>query len=340
MGFTLQEEAARLEHAQECRRHPNSLRVSKTARPNLYRQPQSDDYEKLFRHEHWAAQRKTIRSHLAAAGTGGTALERWDNCGAECLIEWSDEAQRYRLRASYCKNRHCRPCAKSKAGLIAANLRNRLEQKATGNDRYRFITLTLRHSKRPLREQIRSLYSHFTKLRATKFWKRSQRGGAFMIECGWNKLTREWHPHLHIIGEGDFLRQDTLANEWMKITSGSFKVDVRAINSGKDAVHYVSKYVTKGTNDEVWSDDSAAQEWIIATRSLRTCATYGTWRGYKLMRPDKVHQVKDWKPIALLSRTVQNAIAGSLADMILLEHLCNALQYNPHKPREKRENSP
>jgi hypothetical protein len=54
-------------------------------------------------------------------------LERFDACGSECTIEYSQELQKHRIRANYCKSRHCEPCARAKANLIARNLRTELE---------------------------------------------------------------------------------------------------------------------------------------------------------------------------------------------------------------------
>jgi Replication protein len=306
-------------------------------RHNNYRERLADPVETSFRHANWQQKRDRVREALLAACTSRTTVDRFDNCGAECLVEWSDEADRYRLRASYCHNRHCEPCAKARAGLIAANLRNKLEAKAAKDgDRFRFITLTLKHSDAPLADQIKRLQQSFTRLRQTAFWKRSQRGGCSMIEV---KLTEkgEWHPHLHIIGEGDFLRQETLSREWKKITKDSFRVDVRKIASAKDAVHYVSKYVCKGTNDEVWNDPEKAAEWVVATRGLRTGATYGTWRGFKLLQHDPKDDCKDWRAVALLTDLIRRANEGEQHATILLGVLQDAHQYCPGKPRKHKQ---
>lgn len=309
--------------------------VKKPYRPNPFRQPIADPLETEFRHSLWQQQRDIVRKSLAAAGKSGHALERFDNCGAECVVEWSDSLDRYRLRASYCRCRHCQPCAKQRGSLIAANLRAKLEAGVTNEgDRFRFITLTLRHSDAALAHQVKDLYTHFAALRRSKFWKRSQRGGAAVLEVGVSK-TGQWHPHLHIFSEGDFVRQDKLANEWMRLTKGSFKVDVRKLENGKHAAAYVSKYVAKGCPDAVWADPQKASEWICATNGLRTCMTYGTWRGYRLMKPDALNDAKDWRPVGLLSRIMSQALAGSLADLNLWYILENAMQYDPSRRHSK-----
>lgn len=304
-------------------------------RPNPFRQPIADEQETFFRHQNWQHERDLIRRHLLATGLSRAPLDRWDNCGAECLVEWSDTADRYRLRASYCKNRHCRPCAKAKAGLIAANLKDHLAKgPADKRDRFRFITLTLRNQMDDLIGMIERLQKCFTRLRQTAFWKKSQVGGVAMIEVTWSKAAG-WHAHLHVIGEGDFLRQSTLSDEWHRITGDSYKVTVQSIDSAKDAVHYVTKYISKGTIDAVWENDDAAQEWIIASRGLRTAATYGTWRGFRLMQHQAIHDLQDWRPVGLLAAICRSAYAGCIADQLLLIKLEDSLQYDPHKQRRK-----
>lgn len=309
-------------------------------KPNPFRQPIATADELEFRHMHWQAQRAIVRATLVRCATTTHALDRFDNCGAECLVEYSKSLDRYRLRASYCRCRHCAPCMRAKASLIAGNLRRKLEAAAVDTqDRFRFITLTLRHTDEPLVDQIKSLYRHFTCLRRSKLWKSTQKGGAVTFECRLNDAG-EWHPHLHIISEGKFLRQDKLANYWMDITGGSFKVDVRIVKNSKDAANYVSKYVGKGADASVWRDNDKAAEWVTATRGLRSCATFGTWRGFRLLQPDPQHDATDWKPVGLLERICAAARLGDEYNERLLYVLGNALQYDPSRASRKRDPAP
>jgi hypothetical protein len=230
---------------------------------------------------------------MQSAGASTFELDRFEQCGSACIIERSPSLKRLRLRASYCKSRHCEPCMRAKANKIAANLRAKLEE--TDHVQYRFITLTIKHNAAPLQDQIRRLYASFKRLRNSRAWKDSQRGGSASLEVKWIPASRRWHPHLHIIAEGRFLHKRDLVTAWLTATGDSSIVDVRLLDSAKDAAHYVAKYVTKGTNGEVWETQSAAQEWILAMKGVRTVATYGTWRGYRLLRGQE--QADDWQPI-------------------------------------------
>lgn len=307
----------------------------KKGKPNPRRQPIAAQAETEFRHLHWQRQRTMIRDYLFTTGLGRAALDSWDNCGAECTVEWSDELQRHRLRGSYCHNRHCQPCARARASLIANNLRDKISNgPADPNDRYRFITLTLRHTTDDLQSRIKEIQRCFTRLRQTPLWRRSQRGGVAMLEVkkGQSGL---WHPHLHVISEGTWVKQEKLSKAWDEISHGSFRVDIKIMDSARDAVHYVSKYVTKGVPDDVWNDPDAAKEWIIASRGLRTAATYGTWRGFRLLHHDPKNAAKDWKAIATLTTMIREAAAGATWAIELWAKLEDALVYDPHKKRHK-----
>lgn len=255
--------------------------------------PAAAKCETAFRHSYWQVKRQMVLAALESAGASTFELDRFAQCGSACTVERSPSTKKIRLRACYCKSRHCEPCMRAKANKIAGNLRNRLEQEPDG--RYRFLTLTLKHNSATLADQIRRLYAAFKKMRGYRAWKDSQRGGAVALEVKWKPETGKWHPHLHIISEGEFLHKRDLSNDWLAATGDSSIVDIRQLDSAKDAAHYVAKYVTKGTNGEVWHTQSAAQEWILAMKGVRTVLTYGTWRGYKLLQVQD--ETKDWTPI-------------------------------------------
>jgi hypothetical protein len=301
------EEAYEWDHRDDPPQPPPKKRFS------LHVQP-AHPAETAFRHSFWKEKRAAVRTSLASAGTQPHALDRFDQCGGECIVEYSKEAGKHRLRANYCHSRHCEPCMKAKANKLASNLRARLEAEADG--RYRFITLTLQHTNETLTRQIKKLYRGFKNMRSMKEWKNSQRGGAAILECKWNPKTREWHPHLHVVSEGDYLDKHTLSRMWKQATDGSYIVDIRKLDKAKDAAFYVAKYVSKGTNIQVWSDPDAAQEWICSLKGVRTCLTFGTWRGYNLLANKETYT--DWKPVYSLMQLFREASAGETAAVLVL----------------------
>jgi hypothetical protein len=287
-----------------------------------------------FRHSAWATKRAAVRRALIQTATTARAIERFDECGADAVVEWCEETKRYRIRANHCHCRHCEPCQRAKAALLAANLRTKIELAPSG--KYRFVTLTLKHTDDQLANQIKRLYRSFTKLRHTTTWKETQEGGAAILEIKWSPDSRQWHPHLHVICEGRYLRQMELADAWHTVTGDSSIVDIRALKSGRDAAHYLSKYVAKGTNTEVWADDSAAQEWVTATKGVRACATFGSWRGFRLLaRPDSD---ETWVRVDSLQNLHTRAIQGDDYAITLLIHLQGSITTaNPRRGQRKHK---
>lgn len=290
-------------------------RLDRTARFYEHIAPPAHAAETQWRHARWAAKRSLVRQSLASTGTSVQTLANFDACGSTAVSQWSAKLGRRRLSAYYCHCRHCEPCARSKANKIAANLKNKLAADR-GRD-FRFITLTLKHTDTPLLDQIKRLFASFKKLRLTKPWKESQRGGAFMLEVKHD--GHSWHPHLHAVVQGRFVDKVTLSGLWHKVTGDSFIVDIRKIDRGEDAAHYVTKYITKSTNDGVWSNPNLAAEWVIASRGLRTCNTFGSWRKFPLLDVD--NDPKDWVAEDSLVNLIRRANAGELAAVHILADL-------------------
>jgi Replication protein len=282
-----------------------------------YHVPPSTPYETSFRHSHWKARREKVLAALIDTNQTPATIERFQCCGSQAALQWSESEQRHRVVSNNCHNRHCEPCQKARASKMIANLKARLAEQANG--RYRFITVTLKHSATPLVDQIKRLLKSFKALRQTPVWKESQRGGAYILEVKWSEKTREWHPHLHIVAEGDFVRREDLRTAWLHVTGDSHIVDIRKLDSAKDAAHYVGKYVTKGTNVEVWNDADAAQEWITGMKGIRVCGTFGTWRLFKLMANGK--QAADWKTVIMIDTMMTRVAAGDAHWLNVYMHL-------------------
>lgn len=266
--------------------------------------PEAHPAETAWRHSCWAAKRERVLAAMQRCNVHPTTIWNMRQCGSCCTAEWSELAGRRRLTAYYCKSRHCEPCARSKANKIAANLRARLEN--GHKHQFRFLTLTLKHNTAPLRAQVDRLYKAFKKLRSTPVWQKAVRGGCVILEVKHNGKC--WHPHLHACIDGGWLDAAWLSRAWLKVTGDSYIVDVKLISRGRDAAAYVSKYITKSTNDCVWADPSRATEWITASKGVRTANTFGSWRRWPLLAVTQPYT--DWKAEDRLVSLLRRATAG------------------------------
>jgi hypothetical protein len=288
--------------------------------------PEATHLEEGFRHGHWKARRARVTNALAAAHTGEMAMTRWRCCGSGAVVEREEGSGKLRVKANYCHSRHCEPCARSKARLIAMNLKSRLG--TAHRNEIRFVTLTQRSSDAPLIEQITKLYRNFKKLRSKPLWKNTQGGGAFFLEVKRNGT--HWHAHLHILTAGKFMRVHDLSALWKEITGDSFIVDVRAVTNTDHAAHYVTKYLAKGTSPEVWNDPDAAEEWVIAIKGVRACATFGQWRAFRLLARAIDNGI--WTRVDTLHALCARSIEGEVNAMLILKLLTSTrpTQDEPH----------
>lgn len=257
-----------------------------------------------FRHSGWRHSRDLIRLALESTGTSRARLSRWDQCGENAwVLRHPEERNRYRIAASYCHDRFCRPCSNARSNLVAINLLRRLRVA-----QHRFVTLTLQSTGESLCSLVDKLYKSFRRLRAQKLWKDKVDGGAAFLEIKWNEHRQRWHPHLHLVVEGRFLPQALLSDAWKKATRGSSIVDIRKIANAQSAARYVAKYASKPLSHTFLNRPSKLEEAIVALRSTRLALTFGTWRGFRLFQsPPR----EEWIPIAPLETVLELAARGN-----------------------------
>jgi len=284
---------------------------------NEHPPPEVDDdshpYESdiAFRHAGWGNDRARIRRALSQVSASPNRLEAWDQCGSRAWVFRSTtDPARYKVRATYCHDRFCKPCARAKALTIAGNLQDHIQGRRT-----RFVTLTLAPRPEPLRDQITRLYQCFTRLRRQKWWKLAVKGGAAFFEVTVNPRSGHWHPHLHIIVEGKYIPQQQLSNAWKDITGDSYIVDVRAVSNEKEVAQYVCKYVGNPFPATLCRDSDRLEEAIEAINGRRTCLTFGSWRGIKLT---KLPEDDDWQAVAPLGELREAAKRGDHAAQQIL----------------------
>lgn len=270
----------------------------------------AEEAELKWRHSHWTERRNKVAEAMWDAKIGGNRFWSFCNCGALCVVQWSEKLQRHRVKGSFCKDRHCEPCQRAKAARIRQNIEKQLMTRESSSPRnkrtHRFVTFTVKHSNAPLREQIDRLYACFKRLRRTPCWAESQTGGVCMLEV---KLSNgEWHPHLHVVVGGNWVHQDELREAWKEVTGDSFIVHIRALPRINDIGAYVAKYITKGTSVEVWQDPGRAAEWIKASKGVRMCNTFGDWRSLKLTAA--LESATDWTFVDRLETLIGRSRSG------------------------------
>lgn len=266
--------------------------------PDEWQVPPISDLEARFWHSGHARERKALYEAYRALGRH-RILHRFVNCGSDVRVfvrrRIGDELQ-IRLACHRCKDRFCPVCARCRSTILASNVAALIRKRACT---VRLVTLTLRHSDTPLKDQLRRLTQSFNALKRREWWKARVRGGVMFTEIKIGRDNR-WHVHCHIIAEGDFLDSQQLSAEWHSVTGDSPVVDVRAVKDLDHAARYVAKYGSKPCDRSVLFQPSRLTEAIQALRGSRLCTTFGEWRGTRLSSPSEDNDNVGWVEVGTL----------------------------------------
>lgn len=247
---------------------------------------------------------------------------RFGHCGLQAHVEVSDnDPPEYRLAAEYCRDRWCRPCQRERGRIIAANIIEHLDGAFC-----RFLTLTIRTADLTLREAVQKLYTSFARLRLTTFWRTRVTGGCATCEIKRTRDTLRWHPHLHILLQGDYLPIGWLGQHWHKITGDSYIADITACEDGSQAAHYVTKYLSKPVPSSILRNPADLREAIKALDGRHLVFTFGTWRGLKLTHTESQAA---WSQVCTYRELVERVIAGNLESRRILSHLLGQHNLDP-----------
>lgn len=276
-----------------------------------------------FRHSGWAERRQRTLDALRASGASAGRTDRFATCGdVAWVLQHLEDRGRFRLATNRCRDRFCVPCANEHRQTVCRNLREALAGKTL-----RLLTLTLKSGETPLADQLSRLYASWGRLRGLMRASHGLVGGVAFVEVSLNPQSRQWHPHLHIIFEGQWTPKAWLRETWLKITGDSYIVDIRPIRDSDHAAGYVAKYASKAVSANVVNDRERFVEAITAMQAHRLFATFGTWTHLHLSR----HPESDagWEPLRPLYLVILDARSGDVTAGNILRALCGASADDP-----------
>jgi len=280
--------------------------------------------ELTYRHRHWWRHRTAVYHALYQANVPNNRLQRFRACGsAAWVLENPNPPHNLKIAANYCHDRFCLPCQTQRARVIAKSVAGHARDR-----QLRFLTLTIRHSKTPLSEQLTKLVRDFRALRRTKLWRASVLGGVAFIEVKRARDRQHWHPHVHVIIEGRYMPVSAIAHEWHRITGNSYIVDIRTVDNANAAAKYVTTYAAKPLSYATTNDPAALTEAVSALAARNLYFSFGSWRRVKL-RPKPTLQ--EWSPVLPLAELLRRAAAGQPEALTILKRL-NEDQSCPQNP--------
>jgi len=253
-----------------------------------YYHPESEDYEiqhgayqderfgKLRDAHRWmvilfglAAQEKIIVLTFEEQKIIQRIATKMHECCSHPVVVCDDNEQ-IRISEARCKCRLCPLCFKARCRSVFIKILHLVQT----FDSARFITLTPVSNDLPLRQQISDMRAAFAKLRRTKRWKSKVINGVYTIEITYNRKTKRWHPHLHLIVDGEYYEKRELSRDWLQATGNASIVAIKSCPSRKNVAKYISSYVSKSS--DISSFPKAKQvEWSLATHGQRLVQTFG-----------------------------------------------------------------
>lgn len=173
--------------------------------------------------------------------------------------------------AGYCRDRLCPTCMRRRASKV----KQRLVGLVGSMNAPRFLTLTERDTTDPLDVRLNRLTAAVRRLRHTKAWKRHVKGGVMVWETTRNVTKGTWHPHVHLIIDGEFWAHAELLAEWKKALGGDGAARIEACHDRTRSARYLAKYLAKDTEVASWPA-ATIREFAGAMHRRRMIATFGT----------------------------------------------------------------
>ena len=213
--------------------------------------------------------------------------------------------------ADACRDRWCPMCA----GQKAAYAKDQTEIYTKSLEAPRFLTLTLRNNESALKTQISFLQDCFRKIRCRAYWKKNVTGGIWFLQVKRGKDSGCWHPHFHILLDGNYMEQQKLSDLWKLVTFGSPVIDIRRIHNVEAAAKYVARYTARPA---ALADMPMADriEVIKALHGKRLCGTFGNAKTVTLT-PPKIEDGSEWQKIGYYDQVIREAATKPAARAVL-----------------------
>lgn len=184
------------------------------------------------------------------------------------------------VKGHYCKNRWCLVCNSIRTAQLIHAYQPILDE---WDDKY-MVTLTVPNCKGlDLKNTLEYMYYYFTQCKDVFKKRKVKFVGVRKLECTYNAVTNEYHPHFHIIVRGKDVAH-TLKDEWLKRIRYALPwcQDVTKANtdSSMELFKYFSKVISKTGKSSIGKDRSIvyadAQDYIFnAVRRKRVFQPFG-----------------------------------------------------------------
>lgn len=270
-------------------------------------------------HARWKLERDAVIDALLSGSKSEVKRAyKLQSCCAVPMVVCSSDS-RVGLCVYSCRDRLCPRCSAGRSIAVARKVSAAIGCMSAP----RQIELTVRHKNASLSHEIDRLMAAFRKLRKSSLWRSAVRSGVAVLEVTINEQTRCWHPHLHLVVDGDFIPQALLAKAWEDATGDSEVVWIQAVHDRDRAALYVAKYLAKSVRPSTLSSFEM-RAYARALRGRRMLFGFGQRQSISRTLAVENKESREVRPVVSLQRLMDAASRGLDSASKALTLLCKA----------------
>lgn len=283
---------------------PTTLGPLETIHPQL---PEQERHQ-LQIHSRYDVARRAVASAFGSSPNEvhQQRAQKLLNCCRDVAI-WVTPEGKPTIAPKRCRDRLCPLCSARRAYEAG----KRMTVAAESMKQARMLTLTAPHVQAPLTDQLAALRRAFAKLRKSPAWTTSVLGGIYAIECTFNAERGEWHPHMHVLMDGEYMHWADVKEAWRQALNASgglwnlakdapLSVQIEFIYNRAAAAKYVAKYITKPADLERWPQERIT-EFADAMHGGRLMHTFGNLHGRELDPRDPNESTEKGRRVASIA---------------------------------------
>lgn len=132
-----------------------------------------------------------------------------------------EENTKVQLLPYKCNQRFCPSCMRDKSAEYSSRVMEYFDQLPHHRFvalRMKFMTLTVQNIRQEtLAENTDNIIKAFRQLRReSPTWKAKVKGYIWNYEVTWNRISATWHPHIHVLYDGEYWSGKSLSHEWSR----------------------------------------------------------------------------------------------------------------------------
>jgi len=228
-------------------------------------------------------------------------VKHYDDCCTGASMYHNRETGELKVISGACNLRWCPICARKRAYKVSRDIRAWLD----GYVQPRFLTLTMKHSKLPLSEQIDLFQKSWRRFYRSVECKSHISQAIWAFQITYNKVRKEWHPHLHILYKGEFWDKKEISRLWKICSNGSYIIDIRSTDDREHTIDYISRYVGRPCSLESIPESKYA-ELYYGTKGRRMFGQIGAKKPKIIQPPTKLDK-SVWIKLGSLKKMIEFA---------------------------------